>query len=70
MSEIDDLMTLDPLSLTRDAPEIAKLVAHYRAARAAKAAGIKPKKERGPVAPIESILDTIKQAPTVKATRR
>lgn len=49
MSEIDDLMSLDPLSLTKDGPEILAIIAYYRNNRAREEGGRmkKPKGEPG-----------------------
>lgn len=62
MSELDELMNLDPLSLTRDSPEIEKLIAHYRKQRADRVAGKKPQKEKGPAADVSTLLDGLKLA--------
>lgn len=43
-NELDDLMSLDPLDLTRE--DIGALIARYRGNRAR--SGEKPKKEEGP----------------------
>lgn len=62
MSDLDDLMNIDPLDLTDD--EIAQIVAHHRKQRGLQAQGIKPKKEKGPGVSIDHIVNKI----VVKAT--
>lgn len=57
MNELDILMNLDPLELTRDSPELEAIIAIYRQQRANAEAGIKPKREKGPKASLDNILD-------------
>ncbi len=59
MNELDILMNLDPLELTRDSPELEALIKAYRQQRANAEAGIKPKKEAGPKASLSGILDNL-----------
>lgn len=59
MSELDELMNLDPLSLTRSSPELEALIKVYRNQRSNAEAGIKPKKESGPKVKID--LDAVMQ---------
>lgn len=59
-NELDMLMNLDPLELTRDSPELEAIIQIYRQQRANAAAGIKPKKDTGPKVDMGSILDRIK----------
>lgn len=56
-NELDELMNLDPMELTRDSPELEALIKVYRNQRANAAVGIKPKKESGPKVSISGILD-------------
>lgn len=48
MSEIDDLMSLDPLSLTKNGPEIEAIIAYYRNNRAKEGADGKMKRAAKP----------------------
>lgn len=73
MSEIntlDELMEIDPLSLT--AENIDAIIAHHRKARANAASGVKAKRDSGPKLDISeamsSILGTPK--PSVPTVRR
>lgn len=45
MNEIDELMDLDPIELSRTPQAIDKIIQHYRNQRAKAAEGLKPKKE-------------------------
>ena len=70
-NELDILMNLDPLELTRDSPELEALIKVYRQQRANAEAGIKPKKEAGPKVSLEGLLDgMIKKTPTEGIKRR
>lgn len=53
-NEIDELMNLDPLSMT--AKDIDGIIAYHRRNRANAEAGIKPKKETGPKVSLDSVL--------------
>lgn len=72
MNELDILMNLDPLELTRDSPELEALIRVYRQQRANAEAGIKPKKEAGPKVSLTGILDGMikKTAPVGEIKRR
>lgn len=50
-TNIDLLMDLDPMMMTPD--DITQIIAYHRKNRANHEAGIKPKKETGPVAKID-----------------
>lgn len=58
MSEIDELMSLDPLELSSQ--DINKIIAYQRKARANNEAGIKPKKEAGPKADLSKVMQALK----------
>ena len=55
-NELDELMNLDPMELTRDSTALEALVQLYRKQRAE---GKKPEKERGPVKPLSGVLDRL-----------
>lgn len=68
-NEIDELMDLDPLSMTPT--DIDKIIAYHRQNRANAEAGIKPKKETGPKAKLEGLLDNLLKPKVVsKISRR
>jgi hypothetical protein len=54
LSEIDMLMSLDPLELTKDPKALEAIIAYYRNQRVKQADGPKPKrgKPAGPAAPL------------------
>lgn len=73
MSDLDDLMNLDPLHMTSD--DIAGIVNHHRKQRVLIAQGVKPKKDTGPKTDISAIMNRLSvklsgdlpmPAPTVK----
>lgn len=70
-NEIDDLMNLDPLGLTKDSPEIDAIIAYHRKNRALVASGVKPKKETGPKLDISAVMNAITgpKAPVEKMRR-
>lgn len=73
MNELDELMNLDPLSLTRSSPELEALIKVYRNQRANAEAGIKPKKEAGPKLNLDSVMEGLKAkvvSPATTITRR
>lgn len=45
MNDIDELMDLDPVALTKDPSAIDKIIAYHRNNRAKAAEGLKPKRE-------------------------
>lgn len=57
MSDLDDLMNLDPHDLTDE--DIDKIIANHRKQRALAAQGVKPKKESGPKVDISHLLNKI-----------
>lgn len=68
-SDLDDLMNFDPLELTRDSPELDKIIAHYRSRRATfEATGKAPKveKEKGPKINLLDRLNLTKPKEAVK----
>ena len=67
---VDQLMDLDPLSLT--AENIDSIIAYHRKGRANAAAGIKAKRESGPKIDISSVMAglTGPAAPSVPTVRR
>ena len=69
MSEIDDLMSLDPLGLSEQ--DIDKIIAHQRAQRARFEAGEKPKREKGPSIDISGVISAMTaKAPVVGMPKR
>lgn len=64
-NNIDILMSLDPLSLTKD--NIESVIAYHRKGRANAAAGIKAKKERGPGIDISGVVLKLTQGEGPKA---
>lgn len=60
MNELDMLMNLDPLELTRDSPELEAIIKVYRNQRANAEAGIKPKKEAGPKLNLDAVMEKLK----------
>lgn len=63
MSEIDDLMNLDPLELSSQ--DIDKIIAYQRKQKQNFELGIKPKKEKGASVSLDNVLSALKvQAPT------
>ena len=70
MSDLDELMTRDPLSLS--SADIDKIVEHHRNQRARRAAGEKVTKPKGPSVDISSITKKLvaDAKPEVKITRR
>lgn len=67
-NEIDDLMSLDPLSMTKD--NIDGIITHYRTKRANAEAGIKPTKASGPKASLTSIMDSLVAKPAGEPVKR
>lgn len=69
-NEINDLMDLDPLSLTPD--NIDSIIAYYRKSRAQFESGSRVKKESGPKLSLDGILDNLipKTSPAQKVDRR
>ena len=63
---IDELMEIDPLSLTAD--NIDQIIAHHRKARQNAAQGIKAKKERGPSVDISSVMANLTGAAPTAGT--
>lgn len=73
MNELDELMNLDPLELTRDSPELEAIIKVYRNQRANAEAGIKPKKEAGPKLNLDAVMQGLKAkiaTPVVEVKRR
>lgn len=52
-NEIDELMDLDPLEMTKE--NIDQIIAYHRKARLNAEAGIKPTKEAGPKAKVDLV---------------
>lgn len=66
-SEIDILMSLDPLDLTSDSRKIDSIIAYMRKARANFAAGIKTPRASGPKMKIDlQALGIVKPSGTIK----
>lgn len=57
MSEIDDLMSLDPLELSEQ--DIDKIIAYQRKQRQNFELGVKPKKEKGPSVSLDSVMTVL-----------
>lgn len=55
MPEIDELMSLDPLSLTKDGPELRAIIAYYRNNRAKEGADGKMPRGKSRSAPGEKM---------------
>lgn len=53
-NELDELMDLDPISLTTE--NLDAIIAYHRKARANAEAGIKPAKEKGPKVDLSGVL--------------
>lgn len=73
MNELDILMNLDPLELTRDSPELEAIIKVYRNQRANAEAGIKPVKEKGVKVNLDAIVQQMKTtvvAPVNEIKRR
>lgn len=68
MNELDELMNLDPQSLTRSSPELEALIKVYRNQRANAEAGIKPKKEAGPKLNLDAVMEGLKAKVAVPTT--
>jgi hypothetical protein len=69
MSEIDDLINIDPLSLS--AQDLDKTIAFYRQSRANWEAGIKPEKEkRSGGIPLDKIVQSLAPPPAPSSFRR
>ena len=67
--EVDDLMALDPIDLTRD--DVDKIVHHYRTRRVHFEHGVKPKKEQKSSVSLEGVMKALKvQAPTQPSIKR
>lgn len=73
MSDLDNLMNLDPCDMTSE--DIAAVVNHHRKQRQLIAQGVKPKKDTGPKTDISAIMNRLSvklsgdlpaPAPTVK----
>lgn len=67
---LDELMDLDPLSLTAD--NIDQIIAHHRKARANAASGVKAKRDTGPKLDITEAMSAIlgTPKPSVPTVRR
>lgn len=61
MSEIDDLMHLDPLKLSEQ--DLDKIIAYQRKQRQNFELGIKPKKETGPKVSLDSVIGALTNIP-------
>lgn len=57
MSEIDELMNLDPLHLSEQ--DLDKIIAYQRKQRQNFELGIKPKKEKGPTVSLDSVVASL-----------
>ncbi len=69
MSELDELMSRDPLDLS--SADIDAIIAYHRKARARRAAGEKPTKPKGPTVDITSVANKLIGAtPVVRITRK
>lgn len=67
MSEIDDLMNLDPLGLSSQ--DVDKIIAYQRKQKQNFELGIKPKKEKGASVSLDNVLSALKvNAPEAVAT--
>ena len=66
-NEIDILMDLDPLELTKDDKALTAIIGYYRNARAQVESGAKPKKETGPKAKIDLSAIVKNLAPKAEA---
>jgi len=70
MSDLDELMSRDPLDLS--AQDIDQIIAYHRAQRARRAAGEKPTKPSGPKLDISEVTSKLIRAatPPVNISRR
>lgn len=57
MSELDELMDLDPLSLS--AQDIDQIIQYQRKARRDYEAGVKPKKDSGPKVSLDNLMGNL-----------
>lgn len=69
-NEIDELMSIDPLELTKDPEALDKIIAYYRKKRADAESGIKPKRESGAKLKLDGLIAgmTKKVAPVPQVT--
>lgn len=67
-NEIDDLMSLDPLSMTKD--NIDSIITHYRSRRAATERGEKPAKASAPKTSLAQIMDSLAPKPAGEPVKR
>lgn len=67
-NDLDELMSKDPLTLTKD--DLDNIIAYERKYRAQLAAGIKPKKEKGPTIDISSVLSNLTKKPAASVVKR
>lgn len=58
-NEIDYIMNLDPLELTKNPEAIDKAILYMRKMRAQFELGVKPKKEQGPPPDLSNILSAL-----------
>lgn len=66
--ELDHIMTLDPFSLS--AQNIDEIIAYYRQQRADFDAGIKPKKDKGPVKSLDALIPALRPESKGEQIRR
>jgi hypothetical protein len=60
MSQLNDLMSLDPISLSKSKSDRVKLIAYYRRMRSNAAVGLRPKrKSEGEAIPAKQLLDIV-----------
>lgn len=67
-NNVNELMNRDPLDLTPD--DISSIIAYHRKNRANHEAGVRPRKEVGPVQKIDLAAIGIVKAPSAPVTRR
>lgn len=71
MNDLDTIMDLDPVELSKDPKQIDRVIAYYRNYRAQRASGgKKAQKESGPVPKLEDILGLAAPKPTAEFKRR
>lgn len=58
-NDLDEIMNIDPLSLTLNDPQLDAVIAKYRKHRANLESGIKVKKDKGPEKSTVDLLDKI-----------